>query len=221
MSSTEDPAFSAADAADRQVMGWTLKANAELAVSVPMGERQAGGDPALAALATSRSLSLVVDDIQRSLVRQARGRGLSWAAIDEMLHVTRQAAFQRFGGTADTTGTEDAPEAAALLPGASEAALRVLGHFVERRWDEMRATFDARTAQAAPADLLHTIWQKADRERGAFQAMGTPSVRAVSGFTVVDVPMAHERGDLLRRVVFDADGQVAGFFVLPAGTERP
>jgi hypothetical protein len=31
--------------------------------------------------------------------------------------------------------------------------------------------------------------------------------------------MAYERGELLRRVAFDADGQVAGFFVLPAETE--
>ncbi|MER6924724.1 DUF3887 domain-containing protein [Streptomyces spiralis] len=96
----------------------------------------------------------------------------------------------------------------------------MLALFTEQRWEEMRSRFDSRMAQAAPADLLRTVWQKADRERGAFQTMGTPSVRAVAGYTVVDVPMAYERGELLRRVAFDADGQVAGFFVLPAETER-
>ncbi|MGV9349641.1 DUF3887 domain-containing protein [Streptomyces spiralis] len=220
MSDTEDEALRAADAADRQVMAWTLKANAELAVSVLMGDRETAGEPVLAALAASRGLARVVDDIQRTLVRQARNRGLSWAAIGEMLHVTRQAAFQRFGGPGETAGTGDTPEVAALLPGAAEEALRVLALFTEQRWEEMRSRFDSRMAQAAPADLLRTVWQKADRERGAFQAMGTPSVRAVSGYTVVDVPMAYERGELLRRVAFNADGQVAGFFVLPAETER-
>ncbi|WP_306192674.1 DUF3887 domain-containing protein [Streptomyces sp. MK5] len=220
MSDSEDNAPGAADAADRQVMAWTLKTNAELAVSVLMGDRETGGEPVLAALAASRGLARVVDDIQRSLVRQARNRGLSWAAIGEMLHVTRQAAFQRFGGPGETAGPGDTPEAAALLPGAAEEALRVLALFTEQRWEEMRSRFDARMAQAAPADLLRTVWQKADRERGAFRTMGTPSVRAVSGYTVVDVPMAYERGELLRRVAFNADGQVAGFFALPAETER-
>ncbi|MFD7206472.1 DUF3887 domain-containing protein [Streptomyces sp. NPDC059893] len=203
----------AADTADREVMGLTLKANAELLAGVLLGSRETGGDPVLSALAASRGLNAVVDDIQRALVRQARSRGLSWAAIGDVLHVTRQAAFQRFGGTADIS------QGAQELPGAAEAAMQVLEHFVHQRWDEMRSGFDTRMAQAAPADMLRGIWSKSEREFGPFQEMGTPTVRTISGYTVVDIPVAHERGDMVRRVVLNADGQVAGFFVLRAETE--
>ncbi|MFE4956882.1 hypothetical protein ACFRCW_22960 [Streptomyces sp. NPDC056653] len=65
-------------------MGLTLKA---------MGSRERGGEPTLSALAASRTLALIVNDIQHALVHQARNHGLSRAAIGEMLHVTRQAAF--------------------------------------------------------------------------------------------------------------------------------
>jgi hypothetical protein len=168
----------------------------------------------LSALAASRQLSHVVDDIQRSLVRQARQAGHSWAVIGEMLGVTRQAAFQRFGGAAAVSAR--APDGEALLPGAAEAGLRVLDHFVSQRWDEMRSGFDERMTEAAQASALREIWQRSDRRLGAFRSMGTPSVRALSGYTVVDVPVTHERGGLVRRVVFNAEGQVSGFFVLPA-----
>lgn len=62
------------------------------------GETATGSPEVMAAVATTRSLDLIVDDILHALVRQARAEGHTWAEIGDLLHVTRQAAFQRFGG---------------------------------------------------------------------------------------------------------------------------
>lgn len=216
---SEELRSDAADAADREIMSMTLSANSGLLAGILMGERETGRDPVLSALAASRALNIVVDDIQRSLVRQARGRGYSWAAIGEVLHVSRQAVFQRFAAPADPmSGVEDG---AMLVPGAAEAGLRVLDQFLHQRWEEMRAGFDARMSQVAPVEALIEAWEKWHRKLGEIQEIGTPAVRGVFGYTAVDVPLAAEHGDLVCTIVFDADGQVSGFLRKPTEPTRP
>jgi hypothetical protein len=200
--------------AARLVMGLALTANAELLAGILLGRQESEADPVLSALSASRNLAVVVDDIQRSLARQARERGRTWAAIGEVLQVTRQAAFQRFGGTPD--GTEASTGAGVQLPGAAEAALQVVDDFLAERWQEIRSGFDGRMSQAGSAERLQAARSRTEHEVGRFQETGTPSVTVQAGYTVVDVPLAFERGDRLGRVAFNVDGQVSGFFVLPA-----
>ncbi|MBV8219385.1 MAG: hypothetical protein JO325_13040 [Solirubrobacterales bacterium] len=50
---------------------------------------------------------------------------------------------------------------------------------------------------------------------GEVEALGTPTVSARDGYTVVDIPIAQERADGIGRVVLNADRQVAGFFIRP------
>ena len=47
--------------------------------------------------------TLIVEDTLHAPVEQARAAGHTWAEIGEMLHVSRQAAFQRFGGSRGPT----------------------------------------------------------------------------------------------------------------------
>ena len=68
---------------------------------------------------------MLVDDAIRVLVGQARAEGRTWAAIGEVLHVTRQAAFERFG--ADDEDDEGAVQLAdGALPDAAGLVVRNL-----------------------------------------------------------------------------------------------
>ena len=166
------------------------------------------------AIAATRSLDMIVEDTLRALVDQARAAGHTWAEIGDVLHVSRQAAFQRFGG-----GRLPAEQDAALgapVEGAVEHAVPVLRGFLDGRFDDARSTFDERMLKACSVELLAEVREKVRREAGEVQALGTPAVSVRDGYTIVDVPIALERADGTGRVVLDADRRVAGFFIRPA-----
>jgi hypothetical protein len=195
--------------AEREVMGLMLTTNAELVASVLRGGEDSEDDAVVAAIATTRSLGRIVEDTLHALVQQARAEGHTWAEIGELLHVSRQAAFQRFGTTStpDTVPAEDIPP----LEGAEDRARRLLTAFVERRFEEVRAEFSARMREAGSPQLLKSARTKMERRYGAFLEFGTPRTSVRHAYTVVDVPVAFERGDLVGRCSFNIDGEVAGF----------
>lgn len=206
-------------------MALILTTNAELLAGVLRGRDDSSVDPLMAALAAARGLGVIVDDILRSLVRQARAEERTWAEIGEVLHVSRQAAFQRFGGSSGGPAAESAagdstvmaePAGGTAIPNAGSSAKIVVEAFLDQQWDEVRARFDERMTGACSVDLLKSAWTTVGRTAGGFHAMGTPSVQVSEGYTVVHIPLAYERGDRQGRVVFNADEQVAGFFILPA-----
>lgn len=107
-------------------MGLILTTNAELVGGVLREAGATEGGSVMAAVAATRSLDLIVDDILHALVGQARAEGHTWAEIGGVLHVTRQAAFQRFGGAAVESSHDDS--LVAPLPGAQAKATGVLDH---------------------------------------------------------------------------------------------
>lgn len=189
-----------------------LSTNVELVGDVLRADGHPSGQ-LLRAIAATRSLETIVDDTLRALVEQARAAGHTWAEIGEILHVSRQAAFQRFGGGRRPPAGEDAVE----LPvqDAVEHAVPVLQAFLDSRWDDARSTFDERMLQACSVELLADVREKVRREAGEVQTLGTPAVSVRDGYTLVDIPVALERADGFGRVVLNADRQVAGFFIRP------
>ncbi len=200
---------------DRQVMAMLLATNVQLVSEVLSGDENAPGQ-LIRAIAATRSLDSIVEDTLRALVEQARAAGHTWAEIGEVLHVSRQAAFQRFGG-----GGRPAPEDGALavpVEGAVELAVRVLQAFLDGRFDDARAMFGERMLAACSSELLADVRERVRAYAGEVQALGVPAVSVQQGYTVVEIPVALERADGIGRVVLDADRQVAGFFVRPAET---
>ena len=198
---------------EREVMGLMLTTNAEMVAGVLRGTEGPQAQSLIAAIAATRTLGVLVDDTLHALVRRARNEGRTWAEIGEVLNVTRQAAFQRFGG-GQTPDTGDEP----LQPiaDAGPKAVRVLELLLAERWEELWATFDERVTKAATVEIFQSALATAKRNFGEFVAMGTPKCTVHGDYTVVDVPLACERGDGIGRVSFDADEQVAGLFLLPA-----
>ena len=198
---------------DRDVMATLLMTNVQLVAEVLRADESDAPGQVMRAIAATRSLDMIVEDTLRTLVQQARAAGHTWAEIGELLHVTRQAAFQRFGG-GQGAGAEDG--AAAPVDGAVDAAASVLQAFLDGRFDDARATFGPRMLEACSVQLLADVREKVRQFGGEVQALGTPIISVRDGYTGVDIPVALERGDGMGRVVLDADRKVVGFFVRPA-----
>lgn len=188
-----------------------LTTNAELVSGVLRGTSAADGGPVLAAVAATRSLDLIVDDILHALVHQARAKGHTWAEIGDVLHVTRQAAFQRFG----SASVPDDDARVAPLVDAPIKAIRILEGWVHGVWEQVRGDFDERMRKQCSVEMLESGHRRIALRAGAFLELGTPVVTVRQTYTVVDVPIAFEKDDMNGRVVFNADERVAGFFVLP------
>ena len=196
-----------------------LATNVQLVADVLRADEGAD-DQVMRAIAATRSLDMIVEDTLHALVEQARAAGHTWAEIGEVLHVSRQAAFQRFGSVrTEPPGREDGA-VAAPLDGAVELALPVVRAFLDGRFDDARLTFGERMLKAVSVELMADVREKVRLEAGEVEAIGTPVVSVRDGYTVVDIPVSLERGDGVGRVVLDADRQVAGFFVRPAETMR-
>ncbi len=194
-----------------------LATNVQLVADVLRADEQGSGH-VMRAIAATRSLDMIVEDTLHALVDQARVDGHTWAEIGEVLHVSRQAAFQRFGG-----GARPGPEEGGIaLPveGAVERAVPVLQAFLDGRFDDARSTFDERMLKACSVELMADVREKARQHAGEVQALGTPIVSVRDGYTVVDIPVSLEREDGVGRVMLDADRQVAGFFIRPAEAMR-
>ena len=185
-----------------------LSTNVQLVNDVLRSDGDASGQ-VMRAIAATRSLDLIVEDTLRALVEQARKTGHTWAEVGEVLHVSRQAAFQRFGsGPAppDVTG-------AVAVEGAVERAVEVLQAFLDARFEDARAVFGERMLDVCSTELMADVREKVHDEGGEVQALGTPVVSVRDGYTGIDIPIALDRADGIGRVVLDADRQVAGFFV--------
>lgn len=189
-----------------------LVTNVQLVADVLRGDEDVEGR-VMRAISATRSLESIVGDTLQALVDQARAAGHTWAEIGELLHVSRQAAFQRFGG-----GRAGAPEEDIAVPveGALEHAVPVLEAFLDGRFEDARSVFDDRMLKAVSLELLADVRERVRGYAGEVQALGTPVVSLRDGYTVVDIPVSLERADGVGQVVLNADRQVAGFFVRPA-----
>jgi len=198
----------------REVLALTLRTNAEMVAGVLLSE---DASSALVAVAATRTLSLVVDDILHTLVSQARADGRTWQEIGDVLHTTRQAAFQRFrpsdddqeGAMSDSNDT---------MPGAAELGPAIIRSYLDGDWTEVSARFDPTMAERFSREMFDGSREQIADQCGRFKAAAEPTVRRMDTFTVVDVPLEFERADMTGRVAFNSDGQVAGLFVLnPTG----
>jgi hypothetical protein len=195
--------------AERDVMVQRLMANVEVVASVLRGSDSAEADSAIAAVAATRSLGLIVEDTLRTVVAQARAEGYTWAEIGRILHVSRQAAFKRFGTMPTPEDLFDDLNAAPIED-AQERALAMLDDFLQRRLAQLHGTFGARMRERLSLEVVESHRAKIESRFGAPTEIGEPTVGVRHGHTFVDVPVAFERGDLRARVAFDRDGEVVG-----------
>lgn len=173
------------------------------------GDQQAA---AIGRIHDALEVRLQADRVLAAAVDAAREGGGTWQQIGDALGTTRQAAFQRFGRPIDPRTGEQMDRT--TLDGADAGAVEIFGALAAGGWDAVFRRFDPTMAEALPAGKLADTWATVVGAVGAYERPGEPFVRRQGDYTVVDVPLAFEAGDLTGRVSFAADGQVAGLFVL-------
>jgi hypothetical protein len=161
-----------------------------------------------------------VQDLAEALlaaaVRQARAQGRTWQDIGDVLGVSRQAVFQRYGKPVDPRTGE--PMNTIPLAGADELARTVIDDLAHARWADVRARFDAIMRDRLTDDGLAEAWVHIVGLSGAYESHGGTDIVRAGDFTVTNTPLAFEAGDHLARITFRDDRSIAGLFILEAGS---
>lgn len=171
-----------------------------------------GAEP-LASLSGATEVQARAAELLAAAVQRARDAGHTWQQIGDVLGISRQAAFQRFGKpidprTGEPMNTTPLPEAAALAEG-------VIDDLAHARWAKVAARFDADVAARLTADGLAAAWAHIIATAGSFESHGEVTATRAADFSVTETPLAFEAGDFLARISFRDDTTIAGLFILP------
>lgn len=174
------------------------------------------GHEGLQAVRIAAEISALAADALRASVDGARASGRTWQELGDVLGVTRQAAFQRFGHPVDPrTGELMSSE---LPPDAGARATQLMVDWIEARYEAVAADFSQPMADRLSADGLRDAWAQLAGIVGGYQQMGEAVARQAGDLTIVDIPMSFEASEMKGRVVYDKDARVAGLFVLTPDT---
>lgn len=152
------------------------------------------------------------DAVVRAVVQHARERGATWQAIGDVLGVTRQAAFQRYGKPIDPRTGE--PMNTTPLTDAADLARSVIDDLANARWRQVTDRFDPTMRQGLPEDALAAAWAQIIGASGAFEGIGEPAVTRAGDVTVTNSPLTMEAGDYTARIAFRDDRTIAGLHIL-------
>ncbi len=161
----------------------------------------------------------LADQVLKLCVQQCRDAGHTWQEIGDLLGVTRQAAFQRFGKPIDPRTGEPMDKTVRMADAAARAT-GIAAAVLDGRMDEARPSFNAEVLAAFTDEVRLSGLATVTGLVGAFEGFGEsePFVRRIGDHTVVDVPLRYEAGDMKARVAFDRDEKVAGIFILAPET---
>ncbi|WP_255954486.1 DUF3887 domain-containing protein [Streptomyces odontomachi] len=167
----------------------------------------------------SQSVSSTAEQLLKLCVQQSRDAGHTWQEIGNVLGVTRQAAFQRFGKPIDPR-TGEPMDKTVHMTEAAERAVEITKAVLDGRMDEARESFNAQVLEAFTDEVWGSGLATVAGLVGAFESFGDeePFVRRIGDHTVVDIPLRYEAGDMKARVAFDADEKVAGLVIVPPDT---
>ncbi|MCQ4083523.1 DUF3887 domain-containing protein [Streptomyces sp. RB6PN25] len=167
----------------------------------------------------AQSVDDLAERVLKLCVQQCRDAGHTWQEIGDLLGVTRQAAFQRFGKPIDPR-TGEPMDKTVRMTDAAERATTIAAAVLGGRMDEARQSFNAQVLEAFTDEVRGDGLATVTGLVGAFEGFGEgePFVRRIGDHTVVDIPLRYEAGDMKARVAFDADEKVAGIFILTPET---
>lgn len=157
--------------------------------------------------------------LMAAAVQQAREAGRTWQDIGDVLGVSRQAVFQRYGKPIDPRTGQVMNTSA--LPEADELARRVIDDLAHGRWADISARFDTTMRDRLTDEGLAAAWAHIVGLAGAYESHGdTDAVRA-GDFTTTNTPLTFEAGDFVARITFRDDRTIAGLYILnPDAAER-
>jgi hypothetical protein len=172
-------------------------------------------DP-LELLRASIAVQAQVASLVSAAVEQARDAGCTWLEIGDILGISRQAAFQRFGKpvdprTGEAMNTTPMPEAVTL-------AETVVDDFAQAKWGQIIARFDATMSAAVSDETLAVAWAQIIGSAGSYERRGEVEALRAGDLTITNTPMAFEAGDFTARITFRDDQSIAGLYIVPSET---
>ncbi|MEZ0091958.1 DUF3887 domain-containing protein [Streptacidiphilus sp. EB129] len=167
----------------------------------------------------AQDVDVLAEQVLKLCVQQCRDAGHTWQQIGDLLGVTRQAAFQRFGKPIDPRTGEPMDKTVRMADAAARAA-EIAAAVLDGRMDEARQSFNGEVLAAFTDEVRLNGLATVAGLVGAFEGFGEgePFVRRIGDHTVVDIPLRYEAGDMKARVAFDTDEKVAGIFILAPET---
>jgi hypothetical protein len=144
---------------------------------------------------------------------RARDARCTWQEIGDVLGISRQAAFQRFGKpidprTGETMSTTPLPEAVAL-------AETVLDALASGAWGDVTSHFDEQMRNGLTSDGLAAAWAQIVGMAGAYEHRGKTEAARAADITITNTPLAFEAGDFTARISFRDDQTIAGLYIVP------
>jgi len=170
-------------------------------------------DQPLDRIAAVRALGDQTTAMLSAAVVAARQSGVTWQQVGEVLGVSRQAAFQRFGRPEPVSGHEAEPPAAAE-GAAVERATAVVDELAHGSWQAVVDRFDDAMRARLSVDGLSAAWSQVVAAIGAFDHRGETQVSRASGFTITTTPLRFEQDECTARISFWDDGRISGLFIL-------
>jgi len=171
-----------------------------------------GEDDPLELVHATHEVQNAAQALMAAAVQQARERGRTWQEIGDVLGVSRQAAFQRYGKPIDPRTGEIMNTQ--VLPEAEELSRTVIDDLAHARWSDVTARFDATMRDRLTEEGLSEAWAHIVGLAGAYEGHGdTDSVRA-GDFTTTNTPLNFEAGDFVARITFRDDQTLAGLYIL-------
>jgi hypothetical protein len=85
----------------------------------------------------------------------------------------------------------------------------------------VRADFDETLSASLSEEQLAEARAQFEEEFGTFEGMGEPEVVERGELTVVNIPLDMSEGEGEARITYDAEGKIAGLFLLQPGVPVP
>lgn len=155
-------------------------------------------------------------------VGAARAQGATWQQVADVLGVSRQAAFKRFGRASDpVTGEQLVPAPMADVAGLAHQVFTRLAAG-DAQWARERMT--QACARVLTRDAIQQVWREVLAENGQLEHLEASSHDVhgdeLPGNTVPlpavgRLELAHEAGDLWAHVLVNRDGRISGMVIRP------
>lgn len=160
----------------------------------------------------------------QNAVTAARSQGHTWQEIGDALHMSRQAAFKRFGKPTPPKEPEPVePKPVAPVLAITERAFALIA---AAEHDELHQLMTPGTKEALTADLIAQTWSSVLAEVGELETCDGTTIELPDGTTldpeesilgtvITATTLRCEAGDILGRVAFDHDRKITGILIVP------
>ena len=165
-------------------------------------------------------------DQLRATVQEARAQGQTWAAIGDVLGMSRQAAFKRFGEVTNPVNDQKITGAHMSIDQIRGTTEHVFDLISAGEYDQLEQLIHPQVRSELPASLIAETWTRVLTEVGAKESYVDTHVVMPAGErigeddqimgTVVGVTTLNcEAGEIMGRVAIDDQQRVVGLLIVP------